>query len=125
MNPPTQAVNDVPEFITDLDGGQFDRALSIALSQVSAAVVDNKRGGEVSIKLKIKPILGSQQIRVEHTLSFLRPTMDGKAEEETTRSTIMHVGQYGRLSLAQPSLLERERQQELPAPRQGNPADGK
>ena len=112
-NPPTQAVTDVPEFITDLDGGQFDRALSIALSQVSAAVVDNDRNGEVNINFKIKPITGSHQIRVEHTLTFKRPTMNGKATEDVTRSTVMHVGQYGKLSLAQPSLLE-NRQGNLP-----------
>lgn len=110
----TQAVTDVPEFISDLDGGQFDRALSIALSQVSAAVVDNDKVGEVNITMKIKPITGSHQVRVEHTLKFLRPTQDGKAAEEVKRSTVMHVGQYGKLSLAQPSLLENSRQSSLP-----------
>lgn len=116
-NPPTQAVTDVPEFITDLDGGQFDRALSIALSEVSAAVVDNDRVGEVSITMKIKPVLkGTHQVRIEHALKFNRPTMDGKKSEEVTRSTIMHVGQYGKLSLAQPSLLEESRQQKFPEP---------
>ena len=34
------AATDVGEFVTDLDGGMFDRKLSIALSQVAAAVVD-------------------------------------------------------------------------------------
>lgn len=102
MTQPTQAVTDVPEFITDLDGGQFDRSLSIALSQTAAAVVDNNATGEVKITMKIKPITGSHQVRVEHTLEFKRPTMDGKASEVVARSTVMHVGQFGKLTLAQP-----------------------
>lgn len=114
MNQPTQAVTDVPEFITDLDGGQFDRSLSIALSTVAAAVVDNDRTGEVNIAMKIKPITGSHQVRVEHTLTFKRPSRDGKATEDVTRSTVMHVGKFGKLSLAQPSLLDENRQPKLP-----------
>lgn len=114
-NPPTQAVTDVPEFITDLDGGQFDRALSIALSQTAAAVVDNDKVGEVNVAMKIKPIPGSHQVRVEHTLTFKRPTRDGKAAEEVTRSTVMHVGKGGKLSLAQQPLFE-ERQHKIPDP---------
>ena len=48
------AATDVGEFITDLDGGVFDRKLSIALSEAAAACVDNGKEGEVSIKFKLK-----------------------------------------------------------------------
>lgn len=102
MNAPqtTAAVTDVGELITDLDGGNFDRKLSIALSQVAASVVDNNRDGEVNIKLKFKRIPGTAQVHCEHTLKYLRPTMDGKASEEETRTTALHVGKFGKLSLA-------------------------
>ena len=33
------------EFLEDLDGGVFDRKLSIALSQVAAASIDNDKTG--------------------------------------------------------------------------------
>ena len=39
------AATDVGEFITDLDGGSFDRKLSIALSQVAAATIDHDKTG--------------------------------------------------------------------------------
>jgi hypothetical protein len=99
------AATDVGEFITDLDGGQFDRKLSIALSQVAAACLDNKRTGEVTVKFVFEPLLGTQQVACHHELKFLRPTMDGKAGEQEKRVTVLHVGRYGALSLAQPALI--------------------
>jgi hypothetical protein len=96
----SSAATDVGEFITDLDGGQFDRKLSVALSQVAAATVDNDKVGEVTVKFTFKKIPGTQQVHCEHALKFTRPTMDGKASEEEKRNTALHVGKFGRLSLA-------------------------
>lgn len=101
----TAAATDVGEFIGDLDGSQFERMLSIALSQVAAAAVDHKKGGEVNISLSFKHLPGSQQVICEHTLKFSKPTMNGKSGEEAKRSTVLHVGKFGALSLAQPSLM--------------------
>lgn len=102
----TAAATDVGEFITDLDGGVFDRKLSIALSQVAASVVDNNKVGEVNVKLTFKRIPGTTQVHVEHTLKYVKPTMDGKAGEEESRTTAMHVGKYGKLTLAPENQLE-------------------
>lgn len=112
--PDTSAAStDVPEFVSDLDGGQFERMLSIALSKTAAACIDYERGGEVVIKFKMERIPGTQQLRLGHKLAFGRPTMTGKVTEETEGATVLYVGRYGALSLAQPSLLE-HRQQQLP-----------
>lgn len=107
-NQSTSAATDVGEFITDLDGGIFDRKLSIALSQVAAATVDNDKTGEVVVKLTFARIPGTSQVRCEHTLKYVKPTMDGKAGEEEKRSTVLHVGKFGALSLAQPSLMGKQ-----------------
>ena len=101
----TTAVTDVSEFITDMDGGQFDRMLSAALSQVAAGVVDNNKMGEVNIKLAFERIPGTTQVTVKHTLKFTKPTADGKAGEEATRKTVMHVGKFGKLSLMPPNQM--------------------
>lgn len=109
----TAAATDVGEFITDLDGGVFDRKLSIALSQVAAATVDHDKAGEVSIKLSFSKIPGTSQVRCEHQLKFTKPTMDGKSGEEEKRSTVLHVGKFGRLTLApenQLTFLDRQGQ---------------
>lgn len=98
------AATDVQKLLGDLDGGQLELMLSVALSQVAAAVVDNHRVGEVSVKLKIKPIVGSHQVSCEHAVEFKRPTESGIATEKSNRTTVLFVGQYGALSLAQPAL---------------------
>ncbi len=99
-NQSASVATDVGQFITDLDGGVFDHKLSVAISQVAAASVDNDKEGEVNIKLKFKRIPGTSQVHCEHTLKFIRPTMDGKASEEEKRTTPLHVGKFGRLSIA-------------------------
>lgn len=88
----TSAATDVAEFLTDLDGGQFERMLSIAISQVAAGTCDNDGKGEVNIKLAFTKVPGASQVICAHTLKFTRPTADGKAGEEATRKTPLHVG---------------------------------
>lgn len=102
----TTAATDVAEFLSDLDGGVFDRKMSIALSQVAAASVDNDKVGEVTVKFAFKKIPGTAQVHCEHTLKFSRPTMDGKAGEEEKRTTPLFVGKYGKLTLAPESQME-------------------
>jgi len=96
----TSAATDVGEFITDLDGGQFDRMLSIALSQVAAGTCDNDGKGEVTVKFSFTKVPGASQVICAHALKFTRPTADGKASEEVTRKTALHVGKFGRITLA-------------------------
>lgn len=121
----TSAATDVAEFITDLDGGQFDRMLSIALSQVAAGTCDNDGKGEVTMKFTFTKVPGASQVICAHALKFTRPTADGKASEEVTRKTALHVGKFGRLSLApenQMALFTRDGQPATPgAPATGNP----
>ena len=105
-NQSLSAATDVSEFFQDLDGGVFDHKLSVALSQVAAASVDNDKTGEVSIKLTFKKIPGTSQVHCEHTLKFSRPTLDGKAGEEEKRTTALHVGKYGKLSIAPESQMD-------------------
>lgn len=93
------AATDVPDLIQELDGGNFERMLSIALSQSAAAAVDNGKVAEVTVKFKLKPIGGTHQVHCEHALVFKKPTSNGKTSEEATQTTTLHVGKFGRLSL--------------------------
>lgn len=101
----TAAATSVSNFIGDLDGGFFENKLSIALSQVAAATVDHEKSGKVSIEMTFQRIPGTNQVRCEHVLKFVKPTMDGKSGEEEKRSTVLHVGKFGALSLAQLPLM--------------------
>ncbi len=108
------ATTDVAEFIAELDGGHFDRMASVALSNTAAGVVDHERKGKVTITLVFEPVKGTAQVRVSHITKFEKPTMSGTAWEEARGATVMHVGRAGKLSLAQPSLLEKQQQSPLP-----------
>ena len=100
----TAAATDVPEFISDLDGGQLERALSVALSRVASHVVDREKAGKVVLSLSIQPIKGTHQIAVDADLSYSHPTLKGKTSESAESTTVLHVGRFGRISLAQPAL---------------------
>jgi hypothetical protein len=112
-NRPESAATDVSSFLTDLDAGLFEVILSKALSEVAAATIDHNKVGEVSVKFKFERIAGTHQVRLQHDVKFMKPTSMGKAGEETSGATVLHVGKFGALSLAQPSLLEKSRQQSL------------
>lgn len=101
----TRAATDVAEFIGALDGGVFEQKLSVAVSQVAAASMDNDGKGEVLIKLIFERLPGTFQCRVQHQLKFIKPTIDGEAGEKETRATVLWVGQYGRLSVLPPDVL--------------------
>lgn len=103
----TRAATDIPEFIGELDGGVFEHMLSVALSEVSANVVDHQKKGSVSINFEIERIPGTHQVRIAHVLKFVKPHSLGKSSDEVNGATVFHTGKFGRLSLAQPSLLEK------------------
>ena len=110
-NASQSAATDMTEFMTDLDGGQFERALSVAISTAAAAVVDNAKKGKVVVTLDLLPIPGTHQLHIQHTLAYNRPTADGQASEKQVRTTAMHVGKFGKLTLApenQMSFMDRE-----------------
>lgn len=121
----TSAATDVGEFITDLDGGQFERMFSIALSQVAAGTVDNDGKGEVILKIGFTKVPGASQVICNHSLKFSRPTASGRASEETTRKTALHVGKFGRLTLApenQMAMFDRSGAPAAPGPTASNGA---
>lgn len=89
---------DVSEFISDLDGGAFESALSGVLSDVAGAVIEQGRAGEVTVKLKFKQIGSSHQVQCEHELKYKQPTKKGNMVEDMTTMTPLYVGTKGKLS---------------------------
>lgn len=105
MTTETQAVTrppmtDVTEFVADLDAGDFERKLAVALSRVAAAAIDHDKQGEVSVEFKFKRIPGTKQVQCQHRLEFKAPTAHGISSENEMRSTALHVGKGGKLTLA-------------------------
>lgn len=88
----------VENFMADLDGGVFEQKLSAMLSDVASSVIDHRRQGEVTIKLKMKRIGESHQVQIDHTLAYKRPTSRGTVQEDNATSTPMYVGTGGALT---------------------------
>jgi hypothetical protein len=99
QSPVNLSTTDIAEFLSDLDAGRFEKVLSAALSISAAAAVDNGKKSKVTLSIEIEPIPGTSQVQVHHTVAYSHPTLDGKRSEEQSRSTPMHVGKGGALSL--------------------------
>ncbi len=115
-NDASRAVTNVPEFFGELDGGQFERSLSAALSATAAAVVTYGKKGELTVKLMVEHIKGTHQVRIEHLTKYEHPTSLGSAGEKFSATTVMHVGRFGKLTIAQERLDGMGRQSSIPMP---------
>lgn len=89
----------VPEFLGDLDGGILEQKLGSVLSDVARGVVNHGKAGKVTLELSMSRIGESSQVQLKHKLSFAKPTRRGKASEEDTTETPMHVAKDGALTL--------------------------
>lgn len=90
---------DVTTLINDLDAGIFAERLSAALRDTALGVVTTGKKGKVTITLDLARIGDSSQVQCTHQIKYARPTAKGKAMEEATTSTPLHVGVGGVLSL--------------------------
>lgn len=90
---------DATELLKDLDAGIFAERLSAALSDTALGVVTTGKKGKVTITLDLARIGDSSQVQCTHMIKYARPTTKGKAMEEATTSTPLHVGTGGVLSL--------------------------
>lgn len=95
----TTSKTNVAELIGDLNAGVFAQQVNRALSDVSVAVVDTGKKGKVTLTFDIKQIGESCQVAVAHKLAYVKPMKKGKATEEYTTETPLHVGPGGTLSL--------------------------
>ncbi|WP_444885032.1 hypothetical protein [Microbulbifer sp. PSTR4-B] len=101
----------VTQLFADLDGGVFLEKLAHTLSDVAGAVTDHEKKGEVNINLKMSKIQNSDQVQIEHTVKFKKPTMRGSIVQDDATSTPMYVGSKGALSFypeKQPPLFDQD-----------------
>lgn len=108
MNQP--AATDITTLFNDLDAGIFSARLSAALRDTALGVVTEGKKGKVTITLDLERSGESSQLLMKHQIKYTRPTAKGKAMEEATTSTPLHVGVGGVLSLfphAQPGLFDK------------------
>ncbi len=98
MNQTTQP--DITRPLEEFDAGYFHQKVSKALADVALGVIDHGKKGKVTITLDLEQIAETTQVNVSHKISYQKPTMRGKATEEDTTTTPMHVNPKGHLSVS-------------------------
>lgn len=84
------------EFITDLDNGSIDQTLTERMAEVTKAVEETGKVGELTIKLTI---------RKEGKMATVHPEIKTKIPEHGMHATLFHVGDNGELLREDPKQL--------------------
>ncbi len=106
---PNTRLHTFPQLLDDLDGGAVKDALSVALNNISLSSALHQGKGELLFKVTTKPIKGTSQVELIHTLTFKCPTARGKKSEETGGEAVMFVQKGGGVTPFQgPDQLELE-----------------
>jgi len=99
---------DITTLFHDLDAGIFVQRLDAALRDTALGVVNTGKKGKITITLDLERIGDSHQVTCTHAIKYSKPTPKGKAMEEASTRTPLHVGTGGVLSLfpeSQPGLF--------------------
>lgn len=105
MNDAAPSKDDEPslaDFLEELGGGTFAKKIMRALKDTGIGTVmygDKGKTGKVTITLSMKRIGESQQVALDHTLAYSKPTIRGTASETDASQTPLFVSSKGRLSV--------------------------
>jgi hypothetical protein len=97
-----ERLNTIEEIMDQLDAGTLGKRLAKALEDTALGVVatgDRKKAGKVTLEFDIKQIGESNQVMIDHTISFKKPTHRGSVAEVHTTSTTLFVGTRGKLTI--------------------------
>lgn len=89
----------IAQFVGDLDSGDFETRLAIAIKTACAGTIRTGKVSSVNIDLSFSQVAHSRQLLVKHKLAFVEPTDTGKVSEESTKSTPMHYNADGTVTL--------------------------
>jgi len=91
---------EVIEFLRECDGGNLLPRLGRALSDAGVGTVAvAKKKGKVSLEFDFSQVGESNQVMIDHTVTFTAPTQRGKRSEEHTTTTAMYVSNRGAMTI--------------------------
>lgn len=85
------------KLLPDLNAGIFQAQLEEAIREVVTGVVATEKQGGFNLSFKLKPIKGSAQLRMEHTLKYTRPTANGSQVTNESTDTVLFATPRGEL----------------------------
>jgi hypothetical protein len=89
----------VPDFMEELDGSNFQNKFANILSDVAMSVINQHRSGKVTLTFNLKQLGDSDQVIIDHKIEYRRPTAKGNIGEDDATQTPMYVNKGGRLTL--------------------------
>ena len=92
----------IDQLMNELDAGTLGRRIAQALAESALGVVatgDKKKRGKVTVTFDIGQIGESNQVHIDHTVEYKKPTHRGSVSEVNTTSSVMYVGMYGKLTV--------------------------
>lgn len=98
----TPKIATIDQLMGELDAGLLGKRIATALAESALGVVatgDKKKRGKVTVTFDIGQVGESNQVQIDHTVEFKKPTHRGSASEVNTTSSVMYVGMYGKLTL--------------------------
>lgn len=90
---------DIAQLISDLDAGSFEQKMGVILSDVAAGVIEHGRAGKVQVTFVLKQLGNSNQMMIEHELTYVSPTQNGERGEKNKTQTPVHVNIDGEVTL--------------------------
>ncbi|AUR90887.1 hypothetical protein NVP1151O_46 [Vibrio phage 1.151.O._10N.222.46.B1] len=96
---------DLPQLLEQFNGGVLANLLGVSLSEVGRAVAATGRGGEINIKLKLKPGASSDNtfLNFNTIVTVKEPKMErGDIKEDIYQDGIVFVGKKGQLTYDRP-----------------------
>lgn len=90
---------DVTQMIGELNGGQVEQMLNIALSDAALNTLTHDKTSEVSLSIKMSRIGDSNQVSAVATVKYKVPTKRGSRSEDYATDTPLYVGAGGKLSV--------------------------
>lgn len=100
------------EILGEFDAGIFNCKAMETLKMVALGTVETGKKGKVIITLDFDRIGDSNSVQIHHSLTYTKPTKNGKISELNTTSTPMYVDTMGYLTIspkAQADLFQSEK----------------
>lgn len=91
-------MKDFSNTLLELDAGIFLKQATKAIEQVTLSAIESQKVGEITLKLKIKPINDVGAVHVESSLATVEPRPKGRIRMDHVSVTPMFSSTSGHLS---------------------------
>lgn len=91
------SIRDFSNTLGELDAGIFLKQASKAIEQVALSAIETQKAGEITLKLKIKPLNDSGAVHVESSIATVEPRPKGRIRMDHVSVTPMFAAKTGQL----------------------------